>query len=807
MKLTKIIFVFLVTYSISFSQINFPYQVVYNLYPTNPSGLRNGLLGFDNPASLTYQKAPDLYFIWSNGNQNYFNLQNYGFFSAFKNFGFYYHHQKVATGGKVNSYRFSSSIGNRELAFGFAYQWSHTNISNLKMDKLVTFSSLIRPSKIFSIGLIGTSNTDFNEYEGVADLAIRPLSSEALTLFGDYVYLKSTNRKDYQWSSGIVIEPFQGLQLIGRYFDSKSFLFGVQLSLGRTSLLQSVIFNKDGKTTNLVQGIRAGSFDRTLIQRIIKREKSHTIDLNGQIKYQKFQLFDNSKTLYELLDKLEKIKNDATITQVEINTSGMSAPRVFLDELRSKLNELKKHGKKVVIFIDNANISLYHFASVADKIVMDPLGLISLEGILMGRNYYKGTLEKIGLGFDEWRFFKYKSAAETFSRDKMSEADREQRQLIVDNLYNTIKTDIEQSRSNLKLPFDSLVNNFVVFDSKSSFEYGLIDSVGRWYDLKDDSKLTEIIKVVRDNRIEEEISNDFSWGEKSKVAIVYVLGACAMDEGIKARTLIKDIEKISKDKSIKAVVFRVDSPGGDALASDVIAEAMKKLKKSKPVVVSQGSVAGSGGYWLSMYADTIVSNKNTITGSIGVIGSWIYNKRLKEDVGVSTDFVKKGEYADLGFGMIIPILNTVIPDRKLTNDERNKIELMIKEMYSRFIQKVAEGRNKSTEEIENVAQGRVWSGIDAINLGLVDVNGGLEDAIDIARTKANLKKDEFTIVEYPKPQLMDLSAIVPLPLSTQIEKNPTFQLLKFNLKYNGKPLTMMPIEFIPEENLIYDFYR
>jgi protease-4 len=470
------------------------------------------------------------------------------------------------------------------------------------------------------------------------------------------------------------------------------------------------------------------------------------------------------------------------------------------------LLELKNSGKKITIFIDNADFNLYHFASVADKIVMDPLGLITLEGILMGRNYYKGTLEKLGIGFDELRFFKYKSAAETYSREKMSDADREQRQLIVDNLYNTIKEDVESSRANLKLPLDSLVNNYVLFTSTSALNYGLVDSIGRWYSLKDGSELDKILRVVKDNTIESMVTNeDNYWGEKPKIAIVYTLGACAMDEGIKARSLIKDVEKIAKDKSIKAVIFRIDSPGGDALASDVIAEGMRKIKGKKPVIVSQGLVAGSGGYWLSMYADTIVSNKNTITGSIGVIGSWLYNKSFKESAGVSTDYVKRGNHADVGFGMLIPILNTVLPDRKLTNDERSKIEMMIREMYAEFVNKVANGRNKSPDEIEQIAQGRVWSGIDAKKIGLVDVLGGLSDAIEIAREKANLKKDEFQVVEFPKPQLFDLSFVLPLSLQSIQKNTPLIDFINFNLKNNGKPMMLMPFEYIPEDYFLKGF--
>lgn len=806
MKRSLTLLILTILFSNLFSQTNFSYQTNYNLFPASPGSLRFGLNGFDNPALLNYVKEPDFYFIWNTNNKSFFKMNDYGFFSAFKNLGFGFYSNNLIGLGRINNYKLAASMGNKSFGLGIAYQWRNTDISNLNLRNLFTISTLSRPNKYFSLGLIGNFNSKFEDYEAVIDLAVRPLGNEKLTLFADFVHQNFSNTKSDKWSSGIIIEPFEGIQLIGRYFDTKSFSAGIQISFGRFSILQSNVFDKSGNAINQIQGIRFGSYDRNILNKVIKKEKTYQIDLNGQIKYQKFQLFDNSKTFYGLIDRLNKIKDDKSITTIEINTSGIAASRVFLWELREKLLELKNSGKKITIFIDNADFNLYHFASVADKIVMDPLGLITLEGILMGRNYYKGTLEKLGIGFDELRFFKYKSAAETYSREKMSDADREQRQLIVDNLYNTIKEDIETSRANLKLPLDSLVNNYVLFTSTSALNYGLVDSIGRWYSLKDGSELDKILRVVKDNTIESMVTNeDNYWGEKPKIAIVYTLGACAMDEGIKARSLIKDVEKIAKDRSIKAVIFRIDSPGGDALASDVIAEGMKKIKGKKPVIVSQGLVAGSGGYWLSMYADTIVSNKNTITGSIGVIGSWLYNKSFKEGAGVSTDYVKRGNHADVGFGMIIPIINAVLPDRKLTNDERSKIEMMIRDMYSEFVNKVANGRNKSPDEIEQIAQGRVWSGIDAQKIGLVDVLGGLSDAIEIAREKANLKKEEFQVVEFPKPQLFDLSIVLPLSLQSIQRNTPLIDFINFNLKNNGKPMMLMPFEYIPEDYFLKGF--
>lgn len=234
----------------------------------------------------------------------------------------------------------------------------------------------------------------------------------------------------------------------------------------------------------------------------------------------------------------------------------------MLWELRERLKEFKSCGKHIVLYIDEVEFFGDHIASVADKIVLDPEGSITLQGIMMGRMYLKNALDKLGIGVDEWRYFKYKSAAEVLSREKMSEADREQRQVIIEDIYNLIKYDVCESRGFTQEQFERLVN-------------------------------------------------DNYWGERPKIAVIYGLGECAMDTGIKARSLVKDIEWAANRNDIKAVAFRVASPF-------------------------------------------------TITGSIGVIGVWLYNKELKERLGFSTDFVKAGEHADLGFGFTYPFLGQLL---------------------------------------------------------------------------------------------------------------------------------------------------
>ncbi|MFH2004738.1 MAG: signal peptide peptidase SppA, partial [Bacteroidota bacterium] len=764
---------------------------------TSPGALKYGLYGYDNPALLTYLHQPDFMFTWSDASGKWNDFNRWGLFTAVPNFGFGLIHQKTL-GKSVSDYRLSFGFGDKSTSFGFAYGWSSGDINYFQRRKNVTFGTLVRPNPYISIGAMGTF-TKVDRKEAVIDLGVRPLGNELVTLFADYAITNKQNLKQGAWSYGTAVEALPGVRLTGRYFNTHAFTFGVQLSFGKAGVSTQAYYDKDKNHAYNTYGIRIGAYDRTIIgTKLIPEKKYIEFNLNGPIKYQRFKLFDKSNTLAGLLTAIKEAKNDPSVNGIAINTSGMMANKEMLWELREQLKEFKSAGKKIVMIIDRPNIDIYHFASIADQIVMDPTGTMTLEGYIMGRTFLKGTLAKLGIGFDEWRFFKYKSAAESFSRDKMSDADREQRQKLVDDYYKLAKSDICESRKISPERFDQLVDDVVLFLSEDALKEGLVDTLGRWETVKEIIKKWEgeEKKMVGTGALTKfRLPYDNYWGEPPRVAVIYALGACAMDEGITARKLVKDVQTVTDDSRVKAVVLRVDSPGGDALASDYIAEALKKCKEKKPVIISQGYVAASGGYWLSMYGDTIVAAPNTITGSIGVIGGWLYNKGLKDTLGMSTDFVKVGKHADLGFGFRLPFIGVGIPDRNMTDEERSKVELMIKTMYKEFVTKVASGRKKQFDDIEPIAQGRVWSGYDGKQNGLVDVLGGLEIAIQIARDRAGIcPKQDVKIVEYPEKGLIDMSFLQPKLFGVSIEDDPILNYIKFRLQHNGQPMPMLPID-------------
>jgi protease-4 len=799
MKRQSILFLLLIP-ALAMGQGTYPsYYQRSDFLLTSPGAMSFGLYGFDNPALPSLVREPDFALLWTDQTGKLSDFNHWGFFAAAPHVGFGLIHEKVGS-LHVTDYRLSLAGGDRTVSYGIGYGWSTGYIRTFNRTSLVTLGTLFRPSRAFSLGLVGTLSTQSTSpNEGMVDVALRPFKSELLTLFGDYALESRQSLADGHWSGGAALEVLPGIRITGRYFDSKGFTVGFQLSLGRVGVTTQARYDENQRYSYNTYGIRIGAFDRTLL----KGRGTSYLDLNllGPVRYQRFQLFDRSNTLEGLLEAIDAAKEDPAVAGIAINTSGMTGDKELLWEIREKLKDFRSTGKHVVMFIDRPGISEYHFASVADKIVMDPQGMIQIGGFVMGRTYLKGTLEKVGIGFDEWRFFKYKSANESLSRENMSDADREQRQKLVDDSYRLARTDICSGRNFTPEQFDDMINNEVVYLPQEALAKGLVDTLGRWETVKAVIRNLEgeEKRYVGAGSLERFVRpTDDRWSEPPKIAVVYALGACAMDAGIRARTLVRDVQAVVDNPNIKAIVLRVDSPGGDGMASDYIAEALKKAKGKKPVIISQGSVAASGGYWLSMYGDTIVAAPTTITGSIGVIGGWVYNKGLKEKLGMSTDYVKAGEHADLGFGFTLPFIGLGLPDRDLTEPERAKMEYSIKTMYKEFIDKVAGGRNRSPDQIEAIAQGRVWSGYDGLKNGLVDVLGGLETAIDIAKEKAGISPaQEVTILELPKKGLIDFSQFVPRFIGLELkERDPVLTHLQFILAHNGQPMPILPIEDI-----------
>jgi protease-4 len=480
------------------------------------------------------------------------------------------------------------------------------------------------------------------------------------------------------------------------------------------------------------------------------------MELKGPLVYQRYRYFDRRRTLLGTLRQIDACAGDPKVGGLVLNLSGIQASPATLWELRQQLAGFRAQGKKVIVYFDRLGLAGYALASVADQIWMDPMGDLEIPGLALGRTYLRGMLDKAGVGVDELRFFTYKSAFEGFSRTSMSEADREQLDALTGDLYDEVAGLVTGSRGLSREDWDRLVDEKGSLLPREAREAGLVDSLGTFEKAKKaapraarrstpDAGAAHLTGLMGDP-----VWTPMEWGEPDRIAVLYAIGPCDMDSGIKGRELSQKLKAAADDPAVKAIVLRADSPGGDALPSDLVSREMKQAAQKKPVIVSQGQVAGSGGYWISMYGDSIVASPFTITGSVGVISGWLWDNGLGDKLGITHDHVQRGAHADLGQGMVLPLVNQVVPERPLRPEERARMEEQIRELYADFVKKVAEGRGLTETQVDQVGQGRVWSGVRGRQNGLVDELGGLWRSLEIAKDAAGIPASRaITITEGP----------------------------------------------------------
>jgi protease IV len=799
MRMRSFLFLSLLIFSSSQAQSTFYSR--NDILSAPSSSFNDGLIGFANPANLGFLRQTETRFAWTSDEGKSGGFNNWGFFSGGPGLGFGMYRQNIGD-YKVTDYRISTAFGSDAFSTGISYGWSGGDKAMFNREKILSTGSIIRPNRFLSLGLLGNFSLQSNNKEGVGELAVRPFGSPALTLFADGVIQNGVKLKDADWSAGAAVQLVEGLHIVGRYFDSKAATVGLSFSFGRGGISTQSHLDNDNNHMYNSYVVRSGQLRPSFVNKMVpKKSAVLPLNLSGRIDYISFSLFDDNVIKFStLLKNIKAAANDPTIGAIAVNFSSTVVLPEMAWEVREALKEAQDAGVKIIAFFENASMTNYHLASVADVIVMDPEGILQLPGYVMSRTYMKGTLDKLGIGFDEWRFFKYKSAFENFSRDSFSEADREQRQNYIDSQYELVRKEVGESRGLSELEFDKTVDESMLFTSDLALKKNLVDTLGRWTDL--DEILEKILhksmnktapKMLYSNALVKD-----EWGPKPTIALVYALGECSMNKGIKARWLEKEILKLEKNDNVKAIVFRADSPGGSAMASDLVAQALKKCKAKKPVIITQGQVAGSGGYWISMYGDEIIAGPNTITGSIGVIGGWVWDKGFSDKLGMTFDKVQRGAHADALAGVRLPLIGLQVPARNLTLEEREKIEKFILTMYDSFTAKVAAGRNISVDKVREIAQGHFYSGLDGKKVGLVDRIGGLMTAIAVAKERAGISPDEeINLVEIPKNKgLFDL----PLPgvsIKQKVTEDPILRYIQLLTENPGQPLFMMTPDSYP----------
>lgn len=457
--------------------------------------------------------------------------------------------------------------------------------------------------------------------------------------------------------------------------------------------------------------------------------------------------FTSTLGLDDILARIKGAATDERIKGIYLNLSSVSASSATQQEIRDALVEFKKSGKFIIAYSEVLSQSGYFIASTADKIYLHPVGDLTFNGFSSEVTFFAGALEKLGIEMQVVKVGTYKSAVEPFILKEMSDENKEQVAAYVGSLYNNFLTEIATSR---QIHRDTL---FAIADQMRvrSVEDAVAQKLADGLKYKDEvlAELKELLGVQRDRDIKSislarytKPAGTKTETAKDRVAIVYAVGDIVSGEGsdtqIGSERISRELRRVRQDSKVKAVVFRINSPGGSALASDVIWREVELLREEKPVIVSMGDVAASGGYYIAAAADSIFAQPNTITGSIGVFGLIPNMQSLFNDkLGLTFDGVKTGKYADF--------LTNV--DRPLTAEERNILQTMVSRTYDTFTKKVSAGRNITQAQVDSVGQGRVWSGQQALAIGLVDRLGGIQDAIDAAAGMAKL--ESYQVVKYP----------------------------------------------------------
>jgi protease-4 len=495
--------------------------------------------------------------------------------------------------------------------------------------------------------------------------------------------------------------------------------------------------------------------------------------------------------IHQIGSVLEKAKNDERIKGIVLKISNVNMGLSTIDNLRGYLKDFKSSGKFIIAYGETFSMGAFYLNSIADKIYLYPEGMIDFRGLGSEMMFFKKALDNLDVEVQiiRGKGNKFKGAVEPFMYEKMSAENKLQITKLLDDVWKNMTHNIKDSRDISLENLNEIADSIYSYNSTGCLKYNLVDNL--IYEDQLDSIIKKNIGVNKDDKVQNILFKKYLDGKSPKtgmtfgqnngnIAVVYALGTIVSGKGLDGEmgstTIVKAINKAKNDSSIKAVVLRVNSPGGSALASDVIWRSVEKTKEIKPVIISMGDLAASGGYYISCGADRIFAEPNTITGSIGVFGM-IPNlgRMLENKIGITFDKVETNDHAAMT--MFSPL------DKK----ELSTIQKGVDEIYESFISKVAFGRDGlKKSDVHNVAMGRVWSGKEALDLELVDEIGDLQSAIKFAANKVGLEKTEIKLVHYPKIENDELLQILSsLDLETKSSSEIMNYLKNINNNFNS----------------------
>ncbi len=668
----------------------------------------------------------------------------------------------------------------KNLYLGSKYYWKNKYFK----DGNFSASILYRPVNCISLGAIANNiDTDDIAYEFGA--ALRPFRFlpnfwNRVTLSADYNYIDDDLSDPV---IGLQTEILDGLKL-GANYDLTKEVFGLNFGINFSNLGIGTHLAMD-ENDEFKEGQQYITISDKTFRSFLKKPKRECfidyklkgdiLEKNQEQKIGPFTIvFDKGKTLSQIIDDIEKMKKNDKVKGIIFKSGNFYSNFAQRKELADAILDFKSTGKKVAFYYETIGGANYAFAaSIADMIYLNPIGMIDLKGVSVSMPYVKNLLDTLGIDVVNLRSHPYKTAGNIFSEEEMTQAERATYQTLLDDFYDEITKMIVSGRGNkLTRPIDEIVDEGPFWDAERALELGLIDEIIYEDQLEDKLKDAFEIKNVTKNFKQNKICYDWHKPGKDKIALIYAIGNIHSGKGIPggsigSETIVKAIKNAREDRSVKGIIIRVDSGGGSAIASDIIAreiELCKTGKNPKPIVISMGGAAASGGYYIATLADKIIAQPTTITGSIGVIGIFPVMERLFDKIHVNWSTVKKGKHADLG-----------AIHRQMTADEKNIMEKSIEHFYDRFITLVAKGRNMEKDEVHEIAQGKVWTGKRALDNGLIDALGGMELAAQEVKKMADIKREiefkEFDGQEEKMKLSINIEALasIPAPLRAMLE--------------------------------------
>jgi protease-4 len=789
-----------------------------DLLATTPSTDPGAVGAMFNPAQWGATDRAELAFFWSDADARPHAMDNWGF-AVGRGLGlsFRRHDFRTPTGPRNwNEWQIGAGGGRGAHYGGIAFGFSGAGKGLLERRNYIALGDIARPARWLSVGTTTQFALGNDDIQGVADVGVRPLGTPRVLLFTDYALRRRQHWDGGDLAGGIALRPVDGLDAALKLREGGALQLAFSVTLGRAGVRAIPRYDRDGTLAETHYVVRANPPVRGLDWegKLLRNRRFLTLPLKGRATYQSYRFLDEgSRPLRDITGAIQDAIDDPTVAGVAVDLSGFEADPAMIWEVREKLLALRKAGKHCVVYADQLDLLRFYLATAADRIVLDPQTLSLFPGVQASRTYLKDAMAKLGLGFEEWRYFKYKSAMETLSRTNMSEADREQWTGYVRESYDEYAAGIVGSGRATRAQLDSVVNREVYVSAKRMVELGWADTIGHWEDVRGIAGTLAGHRVVLATRSELSMQRpepNEDWGAPPTIALVYAVGDCAMDTGIRGRETSRALRAFRKDREVRAVVVRADSPGGEVLPSDLVAHEMAKLREAgKPVLVSQGRVAASGGYWISMEANRISTTPFTLTGSIGVIGGWVWDEGFGKKLGLTADHVQVGRSADLMGGLRLPLFGTRIPERNLDAQEQADAKRLIFDYYDEFVGKVAKARGLPEARVRELAQGRIWMGRAAEERKLVDRVATLDQTLDEAKREAGIPPGRrVRIIEYPKRGLIRWPSILSGGFSTAAgaaaaeggsPRTLEATVVQDILDHPGAPLLLAPAEALPDE--------